>query len=607
MNDIEILINPYENTSRININNRPISPYSEISKYLKEPFYIWCDKVLETLSRELNDEFQLTVVSGKSEELILKGLSEGHEECLSLKRRALPINVPLSERLGILENIMMNQRLGKNPISIESNVFVYHSINEKNIRNIFNDRTRDFTFNENKNKYSLNKYPLSDIRINIIEYSLDGFEKRTEDANFIIVSSLTEAEKVQKEIIKYNKPCFIIVLEKEPVTRKYGHVLVCSCNESNLLDIVVNFLEFRWITPMFVKSVNEVKGKINSEHAELNLHEELMLLSSVDPFVTVNCATQIEVNTTVPLIIKSYPDNIEIPPLNYKLSKENIIAISGDNVVAVSTGDVNVEVFIQGSLEPISKFHVSVIKRNKIQELFLNTENHVMGIRDVLNLTYSIVPENADNQGTLRWSSSDHSIASVDNNGYVVANGVGTCYITLSAENVSRSCLISVKPTISSINLSENQLDLYIGNSAPVMVTVHPVDTINDEISWEISDPNVITFENGVVKAIGIGNASLTFYTTNRTVSNKCHVKVSSTFEKKEYSNRALSGSVILFVLSIILSFVDAINLFVPLLGALSGGIAIKSNKNGRGTATLFIILNLAVFIGIYWLREYYY
>ncbi|MBU5227046.1 hypothetical protein KQI36_10385 [Clostridium senegalense] len=176
----------------------------------------------------------------------------------------------------------------------------------------------------------------------------------------------------------------------------------------------------------------------------------------------------------------------------------------------------------------------------------------------------------------------------------------GMCHIKLSTEDVSAACLISIKPKISNIKLSKQDINLYIGETTELNVEFSPVDVINSETFWETNDKNVAIFENGTVKATGIGKAVITFYTPDRSVSSSCQISVKSTFEKKEYRNVSLSASVIVFILSIALSGVNIINIITPLIGALLGFMAIKHNKKDKGTASLFIGLNITILFAIY-------
>jgi len=364
MNELEIVINPYACTTRVNINDRPISPFSELSKYLKEPFYTWCDKVLDSISRELNDEFNLTIISRQSEANLLKGLAKDYEDCIDVKHKTFTIDMSFINRFKKLSEIANTSKVNIEYGQFAINLFVFDVTKEDAIKKYLD--SSDIIQQKNEFIFTRTDYQLCNITLNVEEYSEEQFKQKLQDINFIITSSNENAKKIYNEIKKYNIASFIIVCNNSFGVQKLNNVFICECQEANLLSSLFELLEFRWITPFYSKVINEIEGKISEEEA--HLLEELKLLSSVDPFVTVHCTEQLEVNTFVPLVIKSYPDNVEIPQLNFKFNKEKIVSCDGKNILALAVGDVDAEVYIQGSLEPISKFHVSVIQRNKIEK-----------------------------------------------------------------------------------------------------------------------------------------------------------------------------------------------------------------------------------------------
>ena len=596
MNEIEISINPYDSITRININNRPISPYSELAKYLKEPFYTWCDKILGAISRELNDEFNITVISRWAEAYLLKGLAKDYKECIKFKHKNLIIDMPITDRFKKLSNIYKSNKIDLNGKFFPINIFVSNNFIDDVINNHF--RKSNIFKEEQSNVFKVLDYPVCDINFNVKEYKKESFKDVTDDINFIIAKSNEDAKLIYEDIKNDNVFTFILVVNDDFGVYKFNNVFICEYENNGLINTLLELVELRWITPFYNNLLSNIKEKIHSDN--IDSLTELKILSSSDYFLSVSFNKQMEVNTFAPLIIKSYPENVELPKLNFKFSKEKIVSCDGKNILALAVGEVDVEVYIQGSLEPISKFHISVMQTNKIKKIELDKESYVMGIKDILKLSYKFWPENADNQSELKWTSTDTTVASVDENGNVVALNPGTCYIKISTEDISESCLISVKPKISNINISKQDINLYIGETTELNVEFSPKDVINNEILWETSDKNVAIFENGIIKATGIGKSIITFYTPDRSVSSSCNVSVKSTFEKKKYRNVSLTASVIVFILSIALSGINTINIVTPLIGIILGLIAIKNNKKDKGTAILFILLNLGMFAAIF-------
>ncbi len=65
MNKVILKINHKDCLNTISINERPISAYSELNNFMREPFTTWSDKLFDCLERELNDEFQYMLLLEK--------------------------------------------------------------------------------------------------------------------------------------------------------------------------------------------------------------------------------------------------------------------------------------------------------------------------------------------------------------------------------------------------------------------------------------------------------------------------------------------------------------------------------------------------------------
>ncbi|MBR2021870.1 MAG: Ig-like domain-containing protein, partial [Clostridia bacterium] len=76
---------------------------------------------------------------------------------------------------------------------------------------------------------------------------------------------------------------------------------------------------------------------------------------------------------------------------------------------------------------------------------------------------------------------------------------------------------ISEKPVIpvNDISLDESELLLGIGEYATLVATVSPVDASDKTVTWESSDTDVATVEDGVVTAVSKGKAKITARTSN--------------------------------------------------------------------------------------------
>ena len=227
--------------------------------------------------------------------------------------------------------------------------------------------------------------------------------------------------------------------------------------------------------------------------------------------------------------------------ITWESSDSSVVSVDGSgNVTANAAGIANITVKFSEGGTPSATCAVTVTEpapANKpvtsisLSETTLNMT--VGGATATLKAT--ILPADATDT-SIKWESSDTNIAQVEN-GVVTAVGAGSASITATANggtNITATCAVTVsaatKP-VTSISLNETSLNMTVGGAtATLTATILPADATDTSIKWESSNANVAKVENGVVTAVGAGNANITATANGGTnVTATCAVIVSST------------------------------------------------------------------------------
>lgn len=141
------------------------------------------------------------------------------------------------------------------------------------------------------------------------------------------------------------------------------------------------------------------------------------------------------------------------------------------------------------------------------QELSLKV-NQTIKVQAVVN------PVDATDK-SLKWSSSNTAVATVDGNGNIIAVAMGETDITVTANDgsgVSATCKVTVVPTpVESVSVTANgSTTLKPEQTLQLNASVLPEDTIDKTVVWTSSDVTVATVTNsGLVTAVSVGNASI--------------------------------------------------------------------------------------------------
>lgn len=123
-------------------------------------------------------------------------------------------------------------------------------------------------------------------------------------------------------------------------------------------------------------------------------------------------------------------------------------------------------------------------------------------------------PKNATNT-KLKWSTSDRSVATVDENGVVTLLKEDTVWIsvepTFNPNNIIARCCINIrKNPITDIQTDVSKLDLIVGEQYVVQTTITPVDATDPTLKWASDNLGVAKVEGGVITAVAPGHANIT-------------------------------------------------------------------------------------------------
>ena len=145
--------------------------------------------------------------------------------------------------------------------------------------------------------------------------------------------------------------------------------------------------------------------------------------------------------------VTTEPADIEGLTLSWSSSDESIVSVEDGTVTAVAEGTADITVSGGDNVSATCKVTVSPEEEVEIEaeSITLSTASADMLIGESLTLTATVLPENTTDK-TVTWSSSESSIAGVDDNGTVTAVSAGTAVITATTVNGrTAECTVTVQ------------------------------------------------------------------------------------------------------------------------------------------------------------------
>ncbi len=140
----------------------------------------------------------------------------------------------------------------------------------------------------------------------------------------------------------------------------------------------------------------------------------------------------------------------------------------------------------------------------------INPSTLEMNSGTTAQLMATLTPEGSF--GSVTWTSSNESVATVDGNGVVTAVGGGTCTITATAGGSLKTatCSVTVKQLVTSIVLSQTTAMLELDGYVRLTATVLPDNAANKNVVWSSSNEDVAPVRAGRVDAYDYGTAIIT-------------------------------------------------------------------------------------------------
>ena len=204
------------------------------------------------------------------------------------------------------------------------------------------------------------------------------------------------------------------------------------------------------------------------------------------------------------------PEDASIPKILWNSSNEKIATVDENGVVTgVERGNVRITATAADGSNV--RANISVRVTQSAEEITLDKTEMTLDAGRNGMIRAIVLPKNTDDK-KVTWTSSDESVAKVNNQGRVTAVALGTCTITCSSastEGVSASATITVQQPVTKIVFGDAPV-VYVGEDAKLTWRIEPENASNPAVTFASNNPKVLTVsEDGTVTGIKAGTASV--------------------------------------------------------------------------------------------------
>ena len=162
-----------------------------------------------------------------------------------------------------------------------------------------------------------------------------------------------------------------------------------------------------------------------------------------------------------------------------------------------------------------------------VESITLDQSEKTLNIGETVTLKATVSPENATNKN-ISWSSDKTDVATVDGNGNVSANSVGTATIKATAGDKSDTCTIKVNPIkVTGVKILDPPTEVTYGESLTLKADVSPENATDKSVTWTSDEPSIATITNdGVVAIYDEGIVVFTVTTNDGEFTDSCTINI---------------------------------------------------------------------------------
>ena len=487
-----------------------LSRNSAILQYMNEPFYRWCMKLPELLYREIGEDYQVVYTGRQEEADILRIIFRKYPHCLALETRKFELQKPLQERMIDLSRLMKEKNLPRLP--------------QKMIRAVFTGEKKTL----DRWKPMLDELDVKNQYCRVTVQTAEWPEAARMDQNTVLFALCATEEEQEAVIGRMSGRNYSFVLT-ENASVGFQRVEECcflyGMTEKDFFPVLFDCLLLFPLAECFAEYTADLRRGIR----DVQTGRKLEALLAVKPCVYVKASERIELGTSEPFAIETEPEGVKLPALTFEYQIPGIVTCNQQRIFGEKAGKTKVRIFEKGSAEPLCELSFEVYTRNRIKDLLLSEYSKTIGVGDILRLTCSWQPEDADNADSVQWYSDREAVASVTENGAVKAIAPGSCRIYCAAEKVSAFCSLVIKPYLRGFTLPFNKEELVhleVGETRKIVCQMEPEGALDGRLIFSSTDLMTVNVGTDSITGVADGEADITIENVGKRFRESFHVVV---------------------------------------------------------------------------------
>ena len=473
MREVKLIHNPFTEKSAVYFDGNKYGT-STISAYLNAPFIEWVDKIIEAISTETNDDYNLTFVGFQIYGQILKHFALKDSFC-----QKFSIVIP-----GLAESV--RSRLGK--------------LNQMCLSGFEIPRTSTkVTIPTNFSKEEIEKIlpklmKLAFCKMNFEILDLSAITQLNDNTPLFIISDRTP------NVLPKQAKCFYFQIAGDDGFCGIDNGIVWyKCTEKTLAETFSGCIEMAVMTPLLHRIVEN--KKVDKYNPTL---QSFYMLDKVQPEYLIKIPSTIELGQREKIAYDVLPKGCDFPAIEHTVLDRNIIQVLGNLIETVGTGDTFIDTQING--ETVSHTKLKVYRRNRAKKIDFPFENLNLVVGEEISIKISYTPDNADNISLIKFGviGSNISIKRQDERTIIIkALSDGESKITAELDGLKSRLLISVLPKLVALKIESTKKSVVVGDIIKLHLQPEPCNALVGDLKYAITPNNIARYDTTINAIVG--------------------------------------------------------------------------------------------------------
>lgn len=471
MREVRLIHNPFTEQCSVYFDEKKYGT-STISAYLKEPFWGWADKIIEAISDECNDDYNLTYVGQEFYGRILKHFVLTSSLCQRISIVNPSISDSVKSRLGKLNQICLN---GFEIPRLSKQITIYSDLPVDKVQAMLPKPSRLMFC---KTSFDIN--------------GLDSLPQSHGTESCFIVS-----EKPPCNHLKPIKCFYFQMTHENKFCGIVDNVFWEKCEMDALGKRLSEYIEAAIMTPLLHNIVQEKNAdKYNP------LLQSFYMLDKTEPEYLIKIPAAIEFGKREQIQCEVLPNGASIPCIKHSVLDNTIFRISDNYIEAIGTGDTFIDSTINNEL--ISHQRIKAYRRNRATEISFPFESVNMFVGEELSVHLTYSPTNADNIPLVKFDVVGSTVSLIrqgEETIIVKALSPGESKIIVKLENLKARSMVLVLPKLIRLKIVSARQSIAVGDIIKIKIQPEPSDALVGDLQYEIVPSHIARYD-ATIKAI---------------------------------------------------------------------------------------------------------